>query len=176
MSDLAKQKGFTLYDYVNELFQVSIQAEEDGMSLQGIIEDRELLKRAKKAGFILSLQGLWYEMIELAYNSDKTEATRQWSEAGMWLAKRYASSGIADPIMAFKNDLEAFTWNSPKTSVVRTSKEISISMISPKFSESYTILQGAFLQGALKAFGYQIVQCEIGTGNIRIKAKAIEGA
>lgn len=170
LSKDAKQKGFTLYDYVNNLFKAAIQAEEDGVNLQILIEKRELLNRAKKAGFILCPERLWYDMIELGCGCSKNEAIERWSEAGTWLAKRYASSGVVDPLMALITDFEEFVWYSPPIAVERTSEKLSVNVSGSRFSENYIIVYGAFLEGILKFFGYHVMESDITAGNIFLKA------
>jgi hypothetical protein len=170
MSRIAKQRGFTLYDYVNDLFKAAIQAEEDGMNLQILIEKRELVSRAKKAGFILCPERLWYDMIELGYSSNKNKAIERWSEAGTLLAKRYASNGAADPIMSIIADYEDFAWHVPPMIAERTSGELSVNVSVSKFSESHTILYGKFLEGILNAYGYNKIESDITAGNICLRA------
>lgn len=170
LREMAKLRGYTLYGMINEVFELAVKAEDAGVSLRSAVEGREVLKKARETGFILGLESLWYEMAELAYQKAKTQALKSWFEAGVWLAKRYATSEIEDPIKAFAEDLEAFTWNAPEFSLERTGREVSVRIISPKFPESYTLLFEAFLEGALKAFGYEIMDKEVAMGTIRLKA------
>lgn len=170
MSTIAKQRGFTLYDYVNDLFKAAIQAEADGVNLQILIEKRELVSRAKKAGFILCPERLWYDMIDLGYNNNENETVERWWEAGTLLAKRYASSGAADPIMSLIADYADFTWHVPPIVAERTSGELSVNVSVPKFSESHTILYGKFLEGILNAYGYNKTESDITAGNISLRA------
>ena len=167
---MAKKHGYTLFRLVNEILELVIQAEEEGLNLRRIFEDSRTLKSAKQAGFILGLESLWYDMAELAYGKARRKAVKSWFEAGKWLAKRYATGDAEDPFEAFRNRLEAFTWNAPELSIERSGKEVSIRIVSPRFPESYTVLYTAFLEGALEAFGYQVAEREVSRGNIRLKA------
>jgi len=170
LSEVAKQRGFSLYDTINEIFQVALQAEGMGVNLRGVVEERGFLKAAKEAGFMLGLEGLWYEMAELAYEKVKGKALKSWFEAGVWLAKRYVTGEIEDPFAAFKRDLVAFTWNAPEFTIEKMQKEVSVRIISPRFPESYTFLLVSFLEGALETFGYKVAGKEIGRGTIRLEA------
>ena len=71
LSSIAKQHGYTLYSLVNEL---AVQAEDAGVNLRRIFEERWILENAKKDGFILGLESLWYDMAELAYEKSRDEA------------------------------------------------------------------------------------------------------
>ena len=169
-SEVAKQRGFSLYAFVNEMLQLTLQAEEMGISLRSLIEERGMLKAAKEASFVFGLENLWYEMADIACEKAKRRALECWVEAGAWLAKRYVSGGIKDPFLAFKRDLEAFTWNVSELDVEEGKGEVSIRMISPRFSESYTFLLEAFLESALKTFGYTRFNKDVSRGTIRLKA------
>ena len=48
-SAVAKEKGFSFYAFLNEILQLTLQAEEMGVSLRSLIEERGLLKAAKEA-------------------------------------------------------------------------------------------------------------------------------
>ena len=91
-SEIAKQKGFTFYAYINEFLELTLQAEEMGINLRTLIEERGLMKAAKEASFILGLESVWYEMADIAFEKAKKRALTSWIEAGAWLAKKYISS------------------------------------------------------------------------------------
>jgi hypothetical protein len=169
-SEVAKQKGFSLYAFINEILELTLQAEEMGVSLRSLIDERGLLKAAKEASFVLGLESLWYEMVDISCEKAKRRALNCWVESGAWLAKRYVSSGIKDPFLAFKCDLEAFTWNASELDIENGKDYVSIRIISPKFSKSYTFLLAAFLESALKTFGYTRFNKDITRGTIRMKA------
>jgi len=171
ISEMAKRRGYSLYDMVNEVFELTVKAEDSGVNLRKAVEEQGVLKTAKEDGFILCQESLWYDMTELAYKKAKSKTLKSWFNAGVWLAKRYVTSEIEDPFEAFKRDLEAFTWNAPEFNIEKTEKEVSIRIISPRFPESYTLLYQAFLRGALETFGYKIVDKEVAKGGIRLKAR-----
>jgi hypothetical protein len=169
-SEVAKKKGFSFYAFLNEILQLTLQAEEMGVSLRSLIEEHGLLKAAKEASFVLGLENLWYEMTDIACEKAKRRTLECWVDAGAWLAKRYVSGGIKDPFLAFKRDLEAFTWNTSELDVEEGKGEVSIRIISPRFSESYTFLLEAFLESALETFGYTRFNKDVSRGTIRMKA------
>ena len=169
-SKVAKQKGFSLYAFVNETLQFALQAEDMDVSLRSLLEERGMLKAAKEASFILGLESLWYEMSDIACKKTKRKALKCWVEAGAWLAKRYISSGIDDPFSAFKRDFEAFTWNASELDIKERKDKVSIRIISPRFSESYTFLLAALLESALKTFGYSSFEKDVMRGTIRMTA------
>ena len=171
MNKVARLRGLSLYGFVNETFEAALKAEDQGMSLQSLMEGLENLKASRETGFILGLESLWYEMTDLAYEKVKEKALKSWFDAGVWLAKSYISNSGHDPFLTFKKRLESFIWNASELDIKETSDEkVSIRVISPRFPESYTFLLTAFLEGALEAFGCKGVSKEVSKGTIRIRA------
>lgn len=170
LSDIAKQRGHSLYETVNELFELAIDAQNMGLNLKRVVEERALTELARKRGFILALETLWYEMADVAFEQKKRQALKSWFEAGVWFAKRYVTGNVADPIVAFKTDLAFFTWNAPELHVEKKGSTVSVRVISPRFTEAYTYLFASFLEGALQAFGYKLASSEVTKGSIRLQA------
>ena len=170
LSRFAKEKDLTLYSYVNDLFELAIMAENDGMDLSQLIEERELLDRARKAGFTLVPERLWYSLVKITCDYDEGEAIKYWRKTGIWLARRYASSEVDDPLMALKRDLGQFSWDSPKINITRSGDELVLSASSSKLSENHTALYGTFLEGVLNAFEYKVAERDIVIGNIYLRA------
>jgi hypothetical protein len=169
-SKLAKQKGYSLYAFINEMLQLTFEAEELGVSFRILLDERGLLKAAKEASFILGLESLWYEMADIAHEKGKRKSVNSWVESGVWLAKSYISSGADDPFAVFKRDLAAFTWNASELDIEDDNDNVSIRIISPRFSEAYTLLFAAFLESALKTFGFSRFNKDVSRGTIRLKA------
>ncbi|MEM2104660.1 MAG: hypothetical protein QW717_07225 [Candidatus Bathyarchaeia archaeon] len=172
LSKVAKEKGYSLYALVNEVFELFLKADESGLDLKNVVEERWIFEAAKHTGFVLGLESLWYEMAELAYEAARDEALKSWFEAGVWLAKRYVAVGekAQDSMMRFARDLKAFSWNVYEFNIENVSGKVYVHIISPKFSESFTRLFKAFFNGALEGFGYKVVNEEVGRGNIRLEA------
>ena len=170
-SELAKQKGYSLYAFINEMLQLAFEAEELGVSFRILLDERGLLKAAKEASFILGLENLWYEMADISHEKAKRKSLESWVEAGAWLAKNYISSGVKDPFSVFKRDLAAFIWNASELDFEEDKDTVSIRIISPRFSEAYTFLFTAFLESALDTFGYTGFNKDVSRGTIRLKAR-----
>jgi hypothetical protein len=150
---------------------VAIKAEASGIDIDRVIEEGAILKRAKEVGFALVPESLWREMVELVYERAGEEVSRMWFEAGFWLGKRYATDDYEDPLSAFKRDLEAFAVNSYELDVERAEDLLRVSVASSSFSEPHAFLFSRFLEGALKAFGYELVRREVLKGLIKMEAR-----
>jgi hypothetical protein len=170
MNVIAKENELSLYRFVNEVFELNLKVNELGISLRELIFSRRLLNDARENGFTLGLESLWYEMAELAYNNSKKKALESWNHAGVWLAKRYATAEIENPFEKFKTDLQDFTWNVPELDLTQQGERLIVRLVSPRFTESYTELFSAFLEGAVKTFGYEIDAKEVSRGIIRLEA------
>ena len=74
MNKIAKENDLSLYGFVNEVFELTLRANELGVNFCGLIDSREVLKDAMDSGYMLGLESLWYEMAELAYAKAKKKA------------------------------------------------------------------------------------------------------
>jgi hypothetical protein len=166
--EVAKAQGCSLFELVNELFELALDSD-DLTCLKRLVEERRKLEAARSAGFVLGLESLWYDMADLAYKADKLSALKSWFEAGVWFATRYTTNGAEDPLEAFKSDLSAFTWNAPEFEMAKLGDKVSIKVTSPRFNEAYTFLFASFLEGAMEKFGYKPVGREVSRGVIRLQ-------
>jgi hypothetical protein len=166
--EVAKAQGCSLYELVNELFQLAIDSDELSYSLKRVVNERKTLETAKGSGFVLGLESLWYEMADMAYTKDKRAALKSWFDSGVWFATRYVTNGVKAPLDLFKTDLSAFTWNAPEFELEMLGDKASVRITSPRFTEAYTFLFASFLLGAMGKFGYQPVAQEISRGVIRL--------
>jgi len=170
MNKVAKQGDLSLYRFLNQIFELTLRANEMGVTLSSLLDSRELLKDAMEGGFTLGLESLWYDMAEIAYTKAKNKTLSAWFDAGVWFAKRYVTGETDDPFEAFKKDLKDFTWNVPELDVANKSDSVSVRIVSPRFTEAYTFLFLSFLEGALDAFGYKVDSKEVSRGLIRLEA------
>lgn len=175
LAKIAEQKGYSLYAFVNEVFELVLKAEEMGLDLRRIFDERGVLENAKRAGFILGLESLWYNLSDLAYERARSRALKDWFEAGVWFARRYTTTGsLMDPIEALWRDLKVFMWNISHFDIDQSDVEISIRVLSPRFSEGYTSLLASFLEGMLSGLGFKTVEREVFRGNIRLRGLKAE--
>jgi hypothetical protein len=176
LSEIAKERGHSLYETVNEIFELAISSHDLGLALKRIVDERHLVEMARQSGFTLGLESLWYEMADLSYDAKKRQVMKSWFDAGVWFAKRYTTSNVSDPMANFSRDLALFTWNTPEFRIDRTRMDVSVRIMSPRFSVSYTYLFASFIEGALQTFGYNIVTSDIKQGTIRLNGVKEAGA
>ncbi len=167
---IAARRGFTVFGMVNDLLDLAIKVDRMGVSLKDAVDIYALAREVKDASFTLVLESLLYETAEAAYQESSDKTSKMWFDAGAWVAQRYLARGIADPIGAFERELKIFAWNIPDVSLERSEQSISVRILSPRFSESYTVLFNRYLEGFLMTLGYEITFNEVGRGNIRLEA------
>lgn len=170
MVEIAKERGCSLYELVNEVFELAITSQDLGLNLKKIVDSRQRLEDARSLGFVLGLESLWYDMADLAYDKGRRQALKNWFDAGVWFATRYTTGGVVVPLDAFKADLAGFTWNAPEFKIDDAEGKISIKVTSPRFTEPFTVLYASFLEGAMKAFGYKVDGRDVSRGVIRLEA------
>ena len=175
LSAMASSKGFTISGMVNNLLELAISVEAMGISLDEAVDNYKIIKAVRNASFTLVLESLLYDTSEIAYQKAKDKTLKTWFDAGVWVGTQYLSRGAEDPFTAVKRDLKAFSWNMPEFKMEKQENEASIRVLSPRFSESYTLLFTRFLEGILEAFGYGVTYKEVGRGNIRLEAVKKDG-
>ncbi len=167
---IAARRGFTLFGMVNELLDLAIQVDKMGISLQEAVATYELAKAVKDAGFTLVLETLLYDTAGLAYEKKADAALKIWRDAGVWVAQRHLARGLNDPLEAYEKELKFFGWNIPDFSVERSGKKVSVRILSPRFSDHYSVLFDHYIEGFLIGSGYEVTFNEVGRGNIRLEA------
>lgn len=175
LGEVAKERGCSLYELVNEVFELAIASQDLDLNLKRVVDSRQRLEDAKGLGFVLGLESLWYDMADLAYTKGKRLALKSWFDAGVWFATRYITGEVEAPLAAFTRDLVAFTWNAPEFAVEKNGNKVTVRVTSPRFTEPYTFLFASFLEGAMETFGYKTVGKAVSRGVIRLET-ALEGA
>ena len=174
ISKIAAEKGFTLFGMINNLLELAIRADRMGVSLEKAIDNYELIKDVKNASFTLVLESLLYDTAEVAYERTRERTLKTWFEAGNWIGRQYLSKEVEDPLGVVVKNLKAFSWNIPEFVLERNNENASVRVLSPRFSESYTLLLARFLEGILEALDYKVTYKEVGKGNIRMEG-AVRG-
>lgn len=170
ISEIANNRGFTLFGTLNSLLELAVKVENMGVSLEEVVNEYQIIKAAKEASFTLAPENLLYETADTAYEKARDKALKVWFEAGVWIAKQYTTRGVEDPFAVLGRDLKAFAWNVPEFTIEKLEEEVSVRVLSPRFSQSYTLLFNRFLEGVLETFGYKVTFKEVGRGNIRLEA------
>jgi len=166
--EMAKRQGYTLYDLVNMIFELVLEADSAGLNLGSLIEESRLIRSARNSGFTLGFERLWYEMAEIAYKFSPEEILERWFEAGAWLAKKHMSDD--KPLEELMKLLKASAWETLEFKFESKDGKVKIRILNPRFPESYTKLYARLLEAALETFGYTEIEKTISRGKIWIEA------
>lgn len=169
ISDIALRKG-TLYDYLNETLEEAIRADSIGLSLKEAIDERGIVKVARDSGFTFVPERLWFDICEKAYERLGIRKMKSlWYETGQWYGTYY---GDLDKL---KDAMNKLIWDLSEFEVASKDGNLLVRCISPKFSESYSVLFSRFLEGALNALGYEFVDGDILKGVLNLRFKESKG-
>jgi hypothetical protein len=167
---IAEQRGFTIFGMVNDLLDLVIKVDGMGITLKEAVEAYELTKEVRDASFTLVLESLLYDNADLAYEANNEKTLKTWFDAGLWIARRYIARGVYDPLSAYERELKVFGWNILGVTFERSEQGVSVRILSPRFSMTYTVLFNRYLEGVLEGCGYKVTFNEVGRGNIRLEA------
>ena len=167
---IAQKRGFTLFSMVNDLLELAIKVDGMGVTLKDTVDAYTLAREVKDASFTLILESLLYDTTEIAFEKFREKTQKIWFDAGVWIAQRYLARGVADPLETYERELKMFGWNIPSASLEHSGRQVSVRILSPRFSEAYTELFNQYLMGFLEGSGYKVTFNEVGRGNIRLEA------
>jgi hypothetical protein len=169
LGKIGEKRGFTMFSMVNDLLELAIKADSMGISLKETVDAYTLAKEIKEASFTLVLESLLYDTAQLAYEKANAKIKQTWFDAGVWIGQRYVARGSKDPLGDYERELAVFGWNIPSISMERSGRNVSIRILSPRFSEPYTVLFNRYIEGILVGCGYEVTFDEVGKGNIRLE-------
>ncbi len=163
ISEISYKKG-TLYEYVNEVLEQAIRADEMGLTLKALVDDKWMIKAARDACFTMFPEKIIYELAETAYNQVGKEKTSAiWYETGQWYGHYYGN------LKMFEESIKRCFWDVSEFKVFEEKGNVFLTCLSSKFSASYTELFSKFLEGALNSLGYNLSQGEVLKGIINLR-------
>ena len=166
---VAERRGLTFYRLVNEVIEQALRAEAMGASLKEIVDEHGVLDVARRAGFVFTVESLLYDVLDGAFKVGKRKLTKKWREMGRWYGSYCSASRPEDSLAAFREAMNALTWNASEFEVVEGEEGVTVRCISHKFPLSYTGLFSSFLEGALEALGFECTGREVSTGVIALE-------
>lgn len=165
---IAERKGLTLYKFVNDVLRQVVMANDMGLTLKQVVDERRVIEAAKEAGFTLAVERLWYDAVDTAFKHRRGSTTKKWREAGKWYGKYCSSRGAEEPLKAFKRTVSDLMWGASEFDIEEKDDKVEVRCISSRFPLSYTELFTAFLEGAFEALGYKRTEREVSKGVIRL--------
>ncbi|MEN3034714.1 MAG: hypothetical protein ABC537_00295 [Candidatus Methanosuratincola sp.] len=176
ISEIARENGKSLYETVNEIFESAIFFQKAGVNMSTALEDCGKMRAAKEAGYILCLENLWSEMIEVAYRASPADASAAWKNAGVWFGRKHAANQPDGCFESIKKELESSLWNVSEFSMEwdAQGEKVEINVIAPRFSKAASDLLACFFEGMLSAIGISVLHRESRSGFIRVGGRRQE--
>jgi hypothetical protein len=166
--DVAKRRGSTVYQTVNDILSQALRVDGMGLALSEVIDTREKLEKAKNMGLTFTIEKLLYEMMDIAHEQVEEKADDLWLETGRWYGK-YFSSKNSDAVKAFEEAMELLTLGNPVFIVERQNGgKLSVSCVGEQFTDGSTQMYDLFIQGAFETFGWELVKRDNSKGIVRL--------
>ncbi len=168
VAQLAERRGLTVYQTVNDILEQALRAEESGMSLKEAVDRRGDMDRARDMGLTFAVEPLYYRIVDLAYAQNKEKVVELWREMGLWYGK-YFKGKPGEPVKALTDALRFMTQGSQFSVEKGKGEDLTISCVSERYTEGYTLAFTAFIKSALGVLGYRVLENEGSRGIIRVK-------
>lgn len=166
--ELAKRRGTTVFQTVNEILEQALRVEEAGLRLREIVEERGIIERARGLGFTFTVERLLYEVAELAYERSRGQASQMWLEMGRWYGK-YLNSMGKENLRAFREAMELLAFGPPEYEVREgRGGQVSVSLIGERLTQGYLSLLSLFIEGIFENFGYKVNKKEVSRGLLKM--------
>ena len=167
--EMAKRREWTVYQTLNEILEQVLRVDGMGLFLADVVDEREMLEKAKKMGFTFTIENLLYDVVDMAYNKDKKRISEMWLETGRWYGK-FFSSRSDDGVNAFA---EAMNLLALGNSVFKIEKgkgnSVSVSCVGERFTPGFTEVYSLFMEGVFEALGMDLINKENSDGIIRLR-------
>jgi hypothetical protein len=170
VAELAKRRGTTVFQTVNDILEQAMRVEEMGLSLKEVVDKREALEKARRLGFAFTIERLLYEVVDLACNRDKDDVSEIWLDTGRWYGKYFASRS-KDGVREFREALELLSFGTYEFDLKenRGGGAVSVDCVGEHFTGGYSELFSLFIEGVFDAFGYRPVNREVSKSIIRLR-------
>ena len=167
--EMAKRRELTVYQTVNDVLEQAVRADEMGLSLMEVVDEREMLEKARKMGLTFFIEGLLYDMVDLTYSNTHKQLSELCLETGRWYGKYFAGKAD-DGMKAFDEAMKLLTLgNSVYNIENRRDGSVSVSCVGERFTPGYTEALGLFIEGVLGSFGMRLREKENSDGIIRLR-------
>jgi hypothetical protein len=165
---LAEKRGLTVYQTVNDILEQALRAEGQGVNLKEALDKRRDMERAREMGLTFTVEHLYYQVVEAAYDEDKKKIKDLWKDMGFWYGKYFKSKGT-DSVKELSDALGFLTHGSQFSIEKGKNDELTVSCINEKYTRGYTEVFAIFIESAFNVLGYKTTENEASRGIIRIR-------
>lgn len=167
--EMAKRRESTVYQTVNEILEQALRVDGMGLFLGDVVDEREMIEKAKKMGFTFAIENLLYDVVDMAYSRNNKQVANLWLDAGRWYGK-YFSSKSDDGISAFGEAMGLLNLGNSVFTIDRgKGGAVSVSCVGERFTPGFTEVYSLFMEGVFESFGMGLVDKENSDGIIRLR-------
>jgi hypothetical protein len=167
--DVAKRRESTVYKTVNDILEQALRADQMGLSLGEIVDEREMLKKAQELGFTFSIEQLLYDVLDLTYSRNSKKLAEMWMETGRWYGQ-YFKNKSNNSLNAF---VEAMGLLSLGNSVFNIEERrggiFRVTCVGERFSQGFIEVYSLFIEGVFETFDMMLENKENSEGIIRLR-------
>ena len=169
--ELAKRRDSTVFKTVNDILEEALRADQMGLSLSEVVDERETFEKAKKMGFTFTIEKLLYDVVDLAYSRNKKGISEMWLDTGRWYGK-YFSNRSNDGIDTFTEAMNLMTIGNSVFNIEKTRGDgIRVSCVGESFTPGFIEVYSLFMEGVFETFGMKLEEKENSVGIIRLRFK-----
>ena len=167
--EMARRRELTVYQTVNDVLEQALRADEMGLSLIEVVDEREMVEKAKRMGFTFFMEGLLYDLVDLTYSNNYEQLSELCLETGRWYGK-YFTGKADDGMNTFNEAMKLLTLGNSVFKIDnRRDGSVSVSCVGERFTPGYTEAFGLFIEGVLETIGMKLTEKENSDGIIRLR-------
>jgi len=170
VAEIAKKKNITLFGMINDALRQLIRAEEEGDSLNTILDEHFTMKMAKDAGFTVVPDGLWNYILENVFDKDNSNLREIWRSTGEWFGRFCqvrASEGSS--VHAIERIMKTLLWNVSEVSIQQTENGVTVKCVGSRLQHAQTVLLSDFIIGMVSSFDYKLNRQNVTRGIISLE-------
>jgi len=168
VAEMAKRRDMTVFQTVNDILEQALRADQMGLVLGEVIDNRGMLESAKKTGFAFTIERLLYDSVDLAHKQAKKQLSQMWFDMGRWYGN-YFNNRNRNGLDGFEEAMELLTLGTSEFSIEKTRNgKLSASCVGERFTTGFTEVFSLFIEGVFQVFGYDLADKENSKGIIRL--------
>ncbi len=177
LNRIANREGKTLYNLINEIATISIDAYRNGISLKDAVETAIFLERVKKSRLLLVNQDLWYASSGAAYRKNRDEWLNQVYGKAKWYGRVFLNDSSDESFTeSLKRTLYNLFWDCNEVEIQRESEDVFRLRILfiPEMPLQHATVVLRMVEGLLNSSGFAILRYTAEQGYLAILFKRVQ--
>lgn len=154
---IANSKSTSLYNLVNEIFEVYIELSENGIEFQEVVDRLLYYGRIQSAGFVLVPGGFMVQMINDVCEKNMELCIDEWFKTGVKLARFYKTLNLKNPLDTLLRDLEKTMKWLGEVTVKSSGSKLEVVIAGSTSTGNLENLLLELFKGVLSEFNYKLL-------------------